>query len=263
MGANGSLPAPATQDLLTLQANLIRHLFRLLEVERRLFERARRHRGGTGKKAVHQIELERQRLGRELHTGVGQMLAAIRWQLEVISAELPAPSGNVRQALESISTLTAESLEQVRNISKRMHPPEWQRLTLESAIRQTWEISGIPQRLAATLQIDPLPTEPDLEVKILLYRAFQEALSNLARHSRATRIDAELRLRDSRLALTIQDNGVGFDVGKLVAAPATVASGIGLRSIREMAQGLGGKFEVKSGPTGTKLVISVALSLTG
>ena len=125
------------------------------------------------------------------------MLAAIRWQLEVIATELPAPSASVRQALESISTLTNRYVEQVRSISKRLHPPEWQRLTLESALRQLWEISGIPQRLGATLQIDPLPAEPDLEVKVLLYRAFQEAISNLARHSHATRIDAELQVRDT------------------------------------------------------------------
>jgi two-component system NarL family sensor kinase len=258
--SNGNTRPPETEDLSVLQANLIRHFFRLLELERRLCERAQRRRGASGKKAIHQIELERQRLGRELHTGVGQMLAAIRWQLEVISTELPSPSGQVRQALESISTLATQSLEQVRSISKRMHPPEWQRLTLESAIRQLWEISGIPQRLTATLQIEPLPSEPDLEVKVLLYRAFQEALSNLARHSHATRVDAELRLHDTLLALTIQDNGVGFDVGKLRTSPANVASGIGLRSIREMTQGLGGSFHLESGPAGTKLVISVALS---
>ena len=149
-------------------------------------------------------------------------------------------------------------MEQVRSISRRLHPPEWQRLTLESAIRQLWEISGVPQRFEASLQIDPLPWEPHLEVKILIYRGLQEALSNLVRHSQATRIAVALEVRDGQLVLSIRDNGVGFDAEALFSAPASVASGIGLRSIRETAQELGGRLEVESGPDGTKLVVSVA-----
>ncbi len=246
-------------DLGPVHRNFNANFFRLLELERALFERARRRRGGSGKKAIHQIERERQRLGRELHTGVGQLLAAIRWQLEVISTELPNPPAGVQQALDNISTLTAQTLEQVRSLSRRLHPPEWQRLSLETAIRQLWEISGIPQSLNATLTIDRVTTEPDLEVKILVYRAFQEALSNLARHSHATQVDVALHFDNSRLILRIKDNGVGFDVGRLLSAPANVASGIGLRSIREAVETLGGEFELESNHTGTKLTISVAL----
>ncbi|MCU1238145.1 MAG: histidine kinase [Candidatus Solibacter sp.] len=268
IAAIGTIPVPETQDLSSLHRNLTGNFFRLLSVERRLFERARRRRGNRGKSAIQQIEMERRRLGRELHTGVGQVLAAISWQLEVISADLPEPSPQIQHALENMATLTAQALEQVRGVSQRLHPPEWQRLTLESALRQLWEISGIPERLEANLQLDPLPGEPDLEVKVLLYRAFQEALSNVARHSKATRIDACLVVSDvisggvsgPEVTLSIADNGVGFDLGKLLATPANLTAGLGLRSIRETAESLGGKFEAESGPSGTKLVISVALS---
>jgi signal transduction histidine kinase len=247
-----------TTDLLRIQKRLTLHFLQLLGLERRLFATAQLRRGRGGRKAVRQIEMERQRLGRELHTGVGQMLAAIRLQLEVIATELPAPPGNVGQALSSISTLAEDTLEQVRSISRRLHPPEWQRLTIESAIRQLWEISGIPQRFQASLQIRSLPWEPHLEVKILIYRSLQEALSNLVRHSQATKIAVALDVRDGQLLLSICDNGVGFHAERLFSAPASVASGIGLRSIREAAQDLGGRLEVESGPDGTKLVVSVA-----
>ena len=202
--------------------------------------------------------MERQRLGRELHTGAGQMLAAIRLQLEVIATELPSPPENVGQALSRISTLAADTLDQVRNISKRLHPPEWQRLTLESAVRQLCEISGVPQRFETTLQIDPLPWEPHLEVKVLIYRALQEALANMVRHSRATRVTVALEVSDGQLVLSIRDNGVGFDAPRAFSAPPSLASGIGLRSIRETAHELGGKLEVKSGADGTTLVVTVA-----
>jgi two-component system NarL family sensor kinase len=247
-----------TKELLRLQRRLTLHFFRLLGFERILSLRAQLRCGRGGRKAVRQIEMERQRLGRELHTGIGQGLAAIRLQLEVISAELPSPPGGIRQALANIAILTADTMEQVRGLSRRLHPPEWQRLTLESAIRQLWEISGLPQRFEASLQIDPLPWEPQLEFKVLIYRGLQEALSNLVRHSKATRIAVALKVCDGELVLSIRDNGVGFDVAGMFSAPASVVSGIGLRSIRETAQDLGGRLEVESGPDGTKLIISVA-----
>src|SRR5450759_1762885 len=247
-----------TKDLLVLQRRLTGHLLQLLGLERRLFATAQQRRGRGGRKAVRQIEMERQRLGRELHTGVGQMVAAIRLQLEVISTELPSPPGNVAQALNSISILAADTLEQIRDIARRLHPPEWQRLTLESAIRQLWDISGVPQRFEASLQIDPLPWEPAMAVTLMIYRGLQEALSNLARHSRATRIVLALEVSVGHISLSIRDNGVGFDAQRVFSAPTSVASGIGLRSIRESAQALGGRLDVETGPDGTKLVVSVA-----
>jgi len=207
-----------------------------------------------------QIELERQRLGRELHTGVGQMLAAIHLQLEIIGAQAIEPPAAVKQALGRISTLANEALQQVRAVSRRLHPPEWQRLTLEAALVQLWDISGIPQRFQTSLRITPLPHEPALEVKVLMYRATQEALSNLIRHSRATRIDLRLEPIDGSLVLTIQDNGVGFDARRQFSAPANVAAGIGLRSIREQAASIGAKLTVESSPVGTKLEVSAPFS---
>jgi signal transduction histidine kinase len=258
IGAEEVEPEPGgTKDLLGIQRRITGHFLQLLGWERRLFAQAQQRRGRGGCQAVRQIERERQRLARELHTSVGQMLAAIRLQLEVISTELPSPPANVGQALSRISTLAADTMEQVRGISRRLHPPEWQRLTLESAIRQLWEISGVPQRFDASLQMDPLPWEPHPEVKTLIYRGFQEALSNLARHSRATRIAVALEFRGGQLVLSIRDNGVGFDAGRVFSGPASVASGIGLRSIRETVQELGGSLAVESGADGTTVVVSV------
>jgi two-component system NarL family sensor kinase len=203
-----------------------------------------------------QMELERQRLGRELHTGVGQTLVAMRLQLEAISRHCPEPPEAARAALDRLSVLTREAVEQVRGLSQRLHPPEWQRLTIEDAARQLWELSGIPQSLRASMRIEALPQQPGLPVKVLVYRAMQEALSNVARHSRATEVEAVLESRDGRLRFTLQDNGVGFDVAAVEKAPASVASGIGLRSIREQAASLDARLDVESGPKGTKLALS-------
>jgi two-component system NarL family sensor kinase len=119
-----------------------------------------------------------------------------------------------------------------------------------------WEISGIPQRYEASLHLASLPHEPDLYVKILMYRAAQEALSNLTQHSCATRIEMALELEGERLSLRVRDNGVGFDAGAHLSAPAKVDAGIGLRSVREQAMSLRGSLTVESGAAGTTLVVS-------
>jgi signal transduction histidine kinase len=250
----------ASGGLVAVQARMLAHLFQLLRAERRLFLGVQPKRRSSGRKAIRQMELERRRLGRELHTGAGQALAAIRLQLELIASDLPAPSEHVQLALERIGTLASDTLEQVRSISRRLHPPEWQRLTLEDAIRQLWEIAGISERYGAVLQMDPLPADPDLEVKVLLYRTLQEALSNLVRHAMATQVTVSLQLAGDWLTLTIQDNGVGFDADRLIRGPVEVGAGIGIRSIREQAEALGGKMSIESGDSGTRLVVSVAVS---
>ena len=246
------------ESLLSLQHDLLRRYFRLETAARRLARQARL--GGAGGRAVHQVELERQRLGRDLHTGVGQLLTAIRLQTESIEMQLPEAPPLVRQALQRISTLTRDALEQVRALSSRLHPPEWQRLTIGEALRQLWDLSGIPQKFDASLRIEPLPREPGLELKIVTYRAAQEAFSNLTQHAQATRVEASLETRGGSLVLTVRDNGAGFDAARLFAAPASLASGIGLRSIREQAAGLGARIDIRSGPAGTTLEFSAPYS---
>ncbi len=233
----------------------------LLNLQANLSDRLQIQRRGMGRSASRQVEQERQRLARELHTGVGQMLAAIRLQGEIIARQLRDPSIPVAESLSRIATLSADALEQVRWITQRLHPPQWQRLTLEAALAQLWEISGLPEKFETCLRIDTLPREPDLEIKVLMYRGAQEALSNLTRHSHASRIGMSLAASGGRLVLTIEDNGVGFDVAGLFSAPAKVAVGIGLRSIRDQADALGGWLEIQSGPKGTKVEVSAPLSL--
>jgi len=246
-----------TNSLLVIQVNLLRHCFRLQRAERRLYARARLKRPAGGRYAALLIERERQRLGRDLHTGLGQTLSAIRLQLEIIASKLPDPPDPVVQAVSRISTLMDEALSQVRSLSRRLHPPEWQRLALYEALQQLWDLSGVPQKLEASLTLQPLPAEPELEVKVLMYRVAQEALSNLVRHAQATRVDMAVEHRGATLVLMVRDNGVGFDAVQFLAAPPGANTGIGLRSIREQAAMLGGRLLVESGPDGTKLEVTV------
>jgi signal transduction histidine kinase len=239
-----------------VEHRLLRHYFRLASLERRLAARTRKRRGG-GLSAVQQIERERQRLGRELHTGVGQMLAAIRLQADVLDSQLPAGAAAARQTMDRISRLAADALEQVRALSRRLHPPNWQRLSLEDAIRELWELSGIPQKFEAALRLTALPRQPGPELTTAVYRIAQEALSNIAQHSGATRVEASLEEKDGRLLLIIADNGVGFDPDALIAGPAR--AGLGLRAARELAAAVGADLRIASGPHGSRVELSAPL----
>jgi len=253
--------AEGAGGLLQIQSRFLQHYFRLQRAERSLTNLAQATRPPAAASAVRQVELERERLGRELHTGVGQLLVAIRLQLEVVGAQLPNPPAGVQRALNHIAALANDAGEQVRSLARRLHPPEWQRLSLEAAIQQLWDSSGVPQRFEASLRIEPLPREPEQEAKVLVYRAVQEALTNLVRHAQASRVDMTLEARGEGVVLRIVDNGVGFDAARFLRAPANMSQGIGLRSIREQASSLGGKLEIASGAGGTRLELFVPFEL--
>ena len=233
---------------------LLSHYFRLEKAERRL-SALRRQRAPPRTPTLQQIELERRRLGRELHTGVGQLLAAIRTQLEVIAAQMANPVEAVQKALDRIGSLSGEALEEVRSISRRLYPPDWQRLTLQEALRHLWESAGIPQHFEAHLELDALPREPDHSVKVLLYRAAQEALSNIARHSQASSVSMKLTAPGVSVLLTVHDNGRGFDIEH-------PCEGLGLRSIRDAAGELMAEFRVETAPGSTTLSIFAPLELS-
>jgi len=244
-----------------LELKLLYAYFRLQIVERKLSLRVTRVRRGGGRLAIRQIELERQRVGIELHTGVGQMLAAIRMQLEVVNSHLIDSPAPVRQALDNIAALASGALDHIRSISRRLHPPEWQRLTIEDALLQLWNLSGIPLTFEADLRLHALGREPEPEVKALIYRTAQEGLSNIIGHSKAKKVTLSLASEGDIVMLTLQDDGVGFDPALLAGMPVSVAGGIGLRSLAEQAAALSAKIDVYSGPNGTKLILSAHFSV--
>ena len=243
-------------DLLQLQASLFERYVRLQAAERKLSRAVAGRRRNFS--PLRQLELERQRMGRELHTDVGQLLTSIHLQVELVAALYGGPNPGLQEALSRIAFLSDEALDRVRSISKWLHPPSWLALTLESALQQLWEMSGITERFDSRLTMEALGRQPSVDAKVLLYRAAQEALSNVVRHSEATRVRASLQTRGNNVVLRFEDNGVGFNSQKLLAAPG-LASGIGLRAIREQAEALGGCLRIESGAGGVRLEVSVPL----
>jgi two-component system, NarL family, sensor kinase len=207
----------------------------------------------SGRTLLAELERERSRIARDLHAGAGQPLAGIKLNLDMLddcAADLP-PTG--RDALNRLRTLADQALQQVRAVSHKLHPPEWQGLTIEEAIRHLVRSSGLAGKVEVDIQIHPLPEEPVHAVKVALYRCAQECISNVARHSEATCLTISLRADGSMFELLVQDNGGGFPMDS--SRPA----GIGLIALREHAADLGGTCGIASSSSGVRVVVRLPM----
>ncbi len=243
--------------LLTMQSNATRNYFRLQRVEESLASRRR----SVGMIVSQALEMERTRIARELHSGAGQNLAAIKVNLELIAARMPEPSEPVRTGLDRIYALTDQALSEIRSISQRLHPPDWQRLNLPQAIDWLWVTSGIPEKFRATLELHPVESDLPDAVRFAVYRAAQEGLANVLRHSGASELQLELGQQDAQIYLILEDNGSGFDAQELLHGALNPAMrGIGLRAMRDEVQALGGLFELASGVGRTRMKIMIPIA---
>lgn len=192
-------------------------------------------------------EAERRHLARELHDEFGQMLTATKIMLETIAHEdsgAPTPaSHSLRNAIRHVETL----LQQVRTLSLSLRPTILDDCGLPAALRwlldQHTQSTGRPVRL----EIKNYDGDPKPEVQTASFRIAQEALTNISRHSQATKVNVVLQCDPNNLTLTITDDGIGFDV---VAATRRAQAGesIGLLGQQERASLLGGKVEIRSTP---------------
>lgn len=256
-GSNGTSPDLA--GLAAVQGSITRNYFRLLRAHEDLERRAGRAENRSRSVAVEQIEIERARLAHELHSGAGQAMAGIKIHLELIDSFLESPPEQVRSSLHRIGLLAQEALQQVRSIAHRVHPPDWERLTLAQALEQLCDVSGIARKFEVALSLGPLPAEPPRHARFLLYRVAQEVLANAVRHSGASRLELTLAGNDGSVRLTLQDNGKGFDPASL-RARGPVSGGIGLRSMRDQVRLAGGELRIESGNRGTRVTACLPLA---
>jgi signal transduction histidine kinase len=210
-------------------------------------------RGKRNRSLMAELERERSRIARELHAGAGQPLAGIKINLEMLDGCAASMPESAQYALSRARVLTDAALEQVRAVSHRLHPPQWQCLTTEQALRKLVQSSGLCDRFETAIRIGCLPKEPGYAAKVALYRCAQECIANIFRHSEASRVEFTLAPGADRVKLRVSDNGKGF-------AAANGTGGIGLETIREHADLLGGSVRIDTGLQGTTITISLPLA---
>lgn len=246
--------------MLRWQSNATRNYFRLLKAHESLTRLTRRSRP-TGVVVMEALETERTRIARELHSGAGQTLAGIKVNVELIQRRTPNLPETVQTGLDRIQSLAEQALSEVRAVSQRLHPPDWKRLDLAQAIEWLWVTTGIPEKFHATLDLHPLANDlPDI-ARFTIYRAAQEGLANILRHSGATEMRLELGQRGDDVYLVLEDNGRGFDVQQLLYGALNPAMrGIGLRAMRDEVILLNGEFLLTSTENGTRMSIALPVS---
>ena len=217
-----------SQDRLRVSYDRIRHLSQQLLIEQ---------------------EAERARLARELHDDINQQLAILSIELDRVRSDQPrAHSAELlSQALETTQGISKS----LRDLSHGLYPP---RLKLAGLVAS---LEGLCSDLSAghlsiTFSHRDVPADIDQMVALCLFRVAQEALGNAVKHSDASHVSVDVTGGPSTVILTIADDGTGFDVDGVSHA------GLGLISMRERVESVGGALEIHATPaSGTRLTVTV------
>lgn len=205
-------------------------------------------------------EEERHRIARELHDEIGQALTALVMQLGGVVASLPPEAAALRDRLAGIREKTSQTVGEVRRLMLNLRPAVLDDLGLVPAIRWYADAYLHPAGIEAQVSVAGLDENGRLpeHLELAAFRLTQEALTNVVRHARATRVTIALGRVNGSLALSIRDNGVGFDIERRTRPGQR--GGWGLVGMRERAALLGGSVGVASQPgDGTHVSVTIPL----
>jgi len=224
-------------------------IYRISRLERH--SKQQRERAETAEQELRRLsqelvktqEEERRALSRELHDEVGQALTALRMDLGNLAATGADSAGEFEQRLAEAKRLVERTMHMVRDLAMGLRPSMLDDLGLVPALQ--WQVreftrrSGIPVDLGVDGALDALPETH----RTCVFRVVQEALTNCARHAQARHVRVALHGGAAELALTVQDDGAGFEVGA-----GRAEGGLGLVGIDERVRALGGTLEIVSQP---------------
>lgn len=184
---------------------------------------------------------ERRALAVEIHDVIGQALTVLKLDLAWVSRKLPQNADPLlREKLSTMMAYIDESIQIVRDISRTLLPFEIEEPGRFNAALYTY-VKAFENRTGISCRLDLKlpPNELSAEICNVLFRIFQEAMTNVARHSEATEVAIWLRMENDYVVLEIQDNGKGIPFQKINSITS-----IGISAMRMRAASLGGKMEI-------------------
>lgn len=196
---------------------------------------------------------ERQRIARELHDSVTQLLYGICLYSTAATRSIRSKNyTHIRENLTEIKENALQALQEMRLLILEMNPPLLQKEGLVAALQSSLEVIETRTGLETELVSDGIGRLPR-QVEPELYRIAMEALNNLVRYARAKKVTVDIHTRAGWVFLEICDNGIGFDLDK-----ARNSGGMGLINMEQRARQIGGRLEVISSPgEGTKICVEV------
>jgi len=209
--------------------------------------------------AIHTQEEERQRISVDLHDGVAQWLAGASYRAQTVDALLSGnDSEEARGELATMESTIDRSLKELRRVLTGLRPPALDELGLNHALRQSLEelkAEGISCRFSEVGTPYRLPST----VEIAVYRAVQEALTNIRKHAGATKVNLRLQFQTDKFLVEVRDDGSGFDLSQTLDGAIAVGH-IGLLGMKQRAEMLGGDVRIKTSEgAGTSITLSVPI----
>ena len=187
---------------------------------------------------------ERNRLARELHDSVKQQVFSTSLLVRAARKLLPRDPQKAQQHLQEAEELASQIQQEIIELTGALRPAHLVNKGLAPVMRSYLAAWSRSTGIAFELHIQRThPARPDIEAT--LFRVSQEALANVARHSKASQVEVELLDKDNSLCLKVQDDGIGFEVKQ------ATGKGIGLITMRERVEMLAGKLTIRSSPLGT------------
>jgi NarL family two-component system sensor histidine kinase LiaS len=197
---------------------------------------------------------ERNRLARDLHDSVKQQVFAAAMKLGAARELIDQDSREARRRLDEAEGLVRQAQNELTAIIRELHPGTLESNGLVVALKELVAEWSRLNKISANVHISDEYNLPK-EIERPLFRVIQEALSNIARHSQASQIGLEMVCEHKELLIRLSDNGKGFDVA------VAEGRGVGLRSMRERVEALGGDFSVSSNPgDGTRVTVRCRIS---
>jgi signal transduction histidine kinase len=200
---------------------------------------------------------ERARIAREIHDGVAQSLAFIALKLDLITRLLESDQDKARAELLQAKATIRETIKEVRRSIFALRPIDLERYGFVETIRRYCHDYGQQNDIRVHVDVKATPQlSPKSEA--VLFRIFQEAMNNVAKHAQARQVWVTVgRSESGQSFVCVEDNGRGFDPA-VVSDRVTTAGGLGLRQMRERLQGRGGRFELRSArDEGTRIYASM------
>ncbi|MHB0869843.1 MAG: sensor histidine kinase [Chloroflexota bacterium] len=214
--------------------------------------------GDAANQPIPSIELAYHRISRELQDGPAQALSDLILRAEVGERLVQVDWQKAKTEMASLRQAATSALKSTRQLVHELQPPALEELGLAIALRRYVEVSRPSERLQIELQIAGQERRLPTSVELAVFRIIQEALTNAARHSGASRAEVKLRFEAEQLVATIADEGRGFDVGPAMAE-ATLKEHSGLADMQLRARLIGGNLEISS-KVGGGCMISLAVS---
>ena len=199
---------------------------------------------------------ERRRIARGLHDSLGQYLAALKMNLDVFRTS----KDDKAKLASDCAEIVDKCLNETRTISHLLHPPLLDEAGFDSAAR--WYVDGFSQRsgIKVNLNLPQKLSRMHRDVEVALFRAVQECLTNVHRHSGSSVVDVRLSLSAKQIRLEIKDDGRGIPQERLRSLNQGAAdAGVGLAGMRERIRELGGSLEIRSERAGVTVIVRIPI----